>query len=341
MPRTTLEDVARTAGVSLATVDRVLNRRPGVHANTAERVQAAVDLLKYRPDRLAARLARGRDHRFRFVLPVGDNAFMQALEKEARSAAERFAEERVQIGITHVDVFDGDVLATALEAMQGEVDGVAVVALDHPRVREAIDELAAAGVTVVTLVSDVPRAGRSHYVGIDNSAAGRTAASLLGRFLSGREGKVGLIAGSVALRDHIERQLGFEQVMSRDFPHLKVLPIREGRDEDERAEALCRDLLRDHPDLVGLYNIGAGTSGIVTALESAGRERDLVFIAHDLTVFNRKYLIRGAIDAIIHQDPGHEIRSAVRLLLAEREGMPINPGQERIRIDIFLRENVP
>ncbi len=97
---------------------------------------------------------------------------MQSLEKEARAAAERFAEERVQIGITHVDVFDGDVLATALEALQGEVDGIAVVALDHPRVREAIDELSAAGVTVVTLVSDVPRAGRAHYVGIDNSAAG-------------------------------------------------------------------------------------------------------------------------------------------------------------------------
>ena len=210
MARTTLQDVARTAGVSLATVDRVLNRRPGVHAETADRVQAAVDLLKYRPDRLAARLARGRDHRFRFVLPLGDNAFMRALETEVRDASERFAEERVHIAITHVDVFDGDVLADALEKLKGEVDGVAVVALDHPSVREAIDNLAASGTTVVTLVSDVPRAHRAHYVGIDNSAAGRTAASLLGRFLSGRTGKVGLIAGSIALRDHIERQLGFE-----------------------------------------------------------------------------------------------------------------------------------
>ena len=177
MSRTTLQDVARTAGVSLATVDRVLNRRPGVHVDTADRVQAAVDLLKYRPDRLAARLARGRDHRFRFVLPAGNNAFMQALEKEVLAAAERFADERVQIAITHVDVFDGDVLSEALEKMRGEVDGVAVVALDHPTVREAIDDLTNAGVTVVTLVSDVPRARRAHYVGIDNSAAGCPAAA--------------------------------------------------------------------------------------------------------------------------------------------------------------------
>jgi LacI family transcriptional regulator len=341
MPRTTLEDVARTAGVSLATVDRVLNRRPGVHAHTAERVQAAVDLLKYRPDRLAARLARGRDHRFRFLLPAGNNAFMQALEKEVRSAAERFADERVQIEIAHVDVFDGDVLAEALEKLSGEVDGVAVVALDHPSVREAIDDLTAAGVTVVTIVSDVPRASRAHYVGIDNSAAGRTAASLLGRFLAGRTGKVGLIAGSIALRDHIERQLGFEQVITRDFPKLQLLPVREGRDDDARAEELAAALLAEHADLIGIYSAGAGNVGIVGALEKAERTRDVVFIAHELTPFSRRHLIRGTIDAIINQDAGHEARSATRLLMAEREGIPIYPGQERIRIDIFLRENVP
>jgi LacI family transcriptional regulator len=341
MVRTTLEDVARQAGVSLATVDRVLNRRPGVHAQTAERVQAAVTQLKYRPDRLAARLARGRVHRFAFVLPTGENAFMRALEKEVLAAAERFAEERVQISITHVDVFDGEVLAAALEKLRGSVDGVAVVALDHPSVREAINELANAGTTVVTLVSDVPRAIRAHYVGIDNSAAGRTAASLLGRFLGSSRGKVGLIAGSVALRDHIERQLGFEQVMSRDFPELAVLPVREGRDEDERAETLCRALLAEHSDLVGIYNIGAGTAGVVAALEELGRAKDIVLIAHDLTAFNRRHLIRGTIDAIINQDAGHEARSAARLLLAEREGIPIHEGQERIRIDIFVRENVP
>ena len=341
MARTTLLDVARTAGVSLATVDRVLNRRPGVNVETAERVQAAVERLKYRPDRLAARLARGRVHRFQFLLPIGSNVFMQVLEEKVRATADFVAGERVEIGVTLVDVFDGEVLAAALEGLRRAVDGVAVVALDHPSVREAINDLVGDGVTVVTLVSDSPRSRRAHYVGIDNSAAGRTAGTLLGRFICGRTGKVGLIAGSIALRDHIERQLGFEQVIRRDFPHLELLPVREGRDEDERVEVLARALLAEHPDLVGVYNIGAGVGGIVAALEDAGRARDVVFVAHELTPFTRKHLVRGTIDAIINQDPGHEARSATRLLVAEREGMPIDAGQERIRIDIFVRDNVP
>lgn len=341
MGRTTLQDVARAAGVSLATVDRVLNRRAGVNTDTADRVHRAIGALNYRPDRLAARLARGRDHRFRFILPVGSNAFMRAVEERVRATADYVAGERVHIDVDHVDVFDGEALAVALEHLPEDVHGVAVVALDHPSVREAINDLTDRGVTVVTLVSDAPTSRRAHYVGIDNTAAGRTAGSLLGRFLSGRRGKVGLIAGSVALRDHTERQLGFEQVIARDFPALDLLPVREGRDDDERVEGLTATLLRDHDDLVGIYNVGAGNGGIVSALEESGRARDVVFIAHELTPLSRRHLIRGTVDAIINQDAGHEARSATRLLVAEREGTPIVDGQERIRIDIFIRDNVP
>jgi LacI family transcriptional regulator len=339
--KTTLQDVAREAGVSLATVDRVLNGRAGVHARTVEKVQGAVDRLNYQPARMASRLARGRDYRFEILLPSGTNEFMRVLEAEFRATAERYVQERVLLNVTQVDVFDGEALATALERLPADIDGLAVVALDHPAVAEAINGIIAQGTAVVTLVSDLPGTRRSHFVGIDNFAAGRTAASLLGRFVGPRRGKVGLIAGSLALRDHIERQYGFEQIIAREYPDLEVLPVREGRDEDERVQQAAEALLAEHGDLVGIYNVGAGTPGIVAALEQSGRTRDIVFLAHELTVFSRRHLIRGPIDAIINQDPGHMARSAARILLAMREGMEIVPGQERIKIDIFIRDNVP
>ncbi|MHA1547872.1 MAG: substrate-binding domain-containing protein, partial [Alphaproteobacteria bacterium] len=144
-----------------------------------------------------------------------------------------------------------------------------------------------------------------------------------------------------ALRDHIERRMGFEQVMERDFPHLTVLPIREGRDESGRVQELANAIISDHDDLVGFYCVGAGVDGLVAALEAADQLEDVVLIAHELTAATRRHLLRGAIDAIINQDAGHEVRSAVRLLLAAREKTPVIPAQERIRIDVFIRENVP
>nr|WP_256515719.1 LacI family DNA-binding transcriptional regulator [Alsobacter ponti] len=336
-----MEDVARDAGVSLATVDRVINRRPGVRQKTVARVEAAIARLSYRPDPLAARLARNRTFRFCFVLPRGSNTFMSLLEEQVRHASDWLASQRADTDIVHADTFDPEALAGALDALGSAYDGVATIALDHPRVRAAIDDLSSRGVAVVTLVSDAPSSRRLHYAGIDNTAAGRTAGTLMGRFLAGRSGRVGVIAGSLALRDHAERHFGFAQVMGGEYPGLTLLPVREGRDDRERTEAIARQFLADTPDLVGLYSIGAGNRGIGAALEASGRADDIVFIGHDLTPFTRRFLVRGVMDAVINQDAGHEARSAARVLMAHCWGEPVVADQERIRIDIFIRDNLP
>jgi LacI family transcriptional regulator len=339
--RSTLEDVAREAGVSLATVDRVVNRREGVREKTIARVEAAVAKLGYRADPAAARLARNQSFRFAFILPTGTNTFMTNLTDQVRRTADWLASQRAFVDVLHVDVFDPAALAAVLEQLSPGYDGVATIALDHPRVRAAIDDLAARDVAVVTLVSDAPSARRLHYVGIDNPAAGRTAATLMGRFLAGRMGVVAVIAGSLALRDHAERQFGFHQILSSEYPQLTMLPALEGRDDSERTQVLTAELLARPPDLLGIYSAGAGNRGIAAALEASGRARDVVWIAHELTPHTRRFLLRGTIDAIISQDAGHEARSAARLLLAHCVGEPIVPDQERIGIQIFLRDNLP
>jgi LacI family transcriptional regulator len=339
--RATLEDVAREAGVSLATADRVVNRRDGVRGRTIARVEMAVAKLGYRANAAAMRLARNESYRFAVLLPSNANSFMANLSAQVERASDWLASQNGYIDMMHVDVFDPNALADALARLSTDYHGVATVALDHTRVRAAIDDLVARGVHVVTLVSDAPSSRRAHYVGVDNPAAGRTAASLIGRFLGGRKGKVGIIVGAMALRDHAERHFGFHQVLSGEYPDLVVLPAGEGRDDSAQNSALTATLLREHPDLIGLYNAGAGNEGIASVLEASGRARDIVWIAHELTADTRLFLLSGTIDAIINQDPGHEARSAARVLLAHCLGEPIIPDQERIRIEIFVRDNLP
>lgn len=341
MQRATLEDVAREAGVSVATVDRVINRRQGVRERTVARVEAAILKLGYRPDPLGAGLARNRSYRLAFILPTGANSFMASLREQVALTADWLAAQRAFIDLIQIDVFDPLALAGALEQLPDLYAGVATVALDHPRVRAAIDDLSARGVPVVTLVSDAPQSRRIHYVGIDNPAAGRTAGALMGRFVGGRRGAIGLVAGSLALRDHAERQLGFYQVMRAEFPDLVLLPVIEGRDDNARTEALTRELLARHPELVGIYNVGAGNRGIAQALAEAGRAPGIVWIGHELTSHSRGFLLRGTLDAVIHQDAGHEARSAARVLLAHCAGEALLADQERIRIEIFMRDNLP
>lgn len=337
----TLSDVAEKAGVSLATVDRVINGRPNVKARTTERVRAAMEELGYRPDPLAAGLARGKRYRLLYLLPVGSNAFMAELASQIGGMADWLSASRASVETVHADVFDPGTLARAIDAVDRAVDGAAIVALDHPEVRAAIDRLVGDGVPVVTLVSDAPASRRTRFVGIDNPSAGRSAGALVGRFSAARSGSVGVLVGSLSLRDHVDRCFGFSQVIERNFPHLTILPVRETRDDRALAERATRDLLEANDDLVGLYNAGGGNVGVARAIcELDGRTRPVV-VAHELTPRSIKALKDGSYDAVLAQNPGHEARSAARILLASARALSVIEEQERIRIDIFIRENLP
>lgn len=69
--RPTVHDIAAAAGVSLATVDRVLNQRPGVRHVTREKVETAIRELGYIRDVAAANLAKGEPiHWFSYCRPA-------------------------------------------------------------------------------------------------------------------------------------------------------------------------------------------------------------------------------------------------------------------------------
>jgi LacI family transcriptional regulator len=340
--RPTVHDIAEKAGVSLATVDRVLNRRKGVRAETVLRVEQVIASLGYQRDLAAANLAKSRVYPLVFVVPEGENSFMRGLEMAVHEARRRSSVERTDVRLLTVPPFDEGALAHALDGLNVEgLAGVALVATESPAVRRSVARLADAGVPVVTLVSDLPSARRRHYVGIDNVAAGRTAASLLGRFLSHRPGKVAVLAGSMLVRDHVERRLGFDQVMRAEFTDLEVLPVIEGRDEAETAERLVGEMLDRERDVVGIYSLGAGNRGLISALKARGLNGKIEVVAHELTDHARQALADGVFAAVINQDAGHEVRSAIRVMKALADGVDLVDGQERIRIDIFLRDNLP
>jgi LacI family transcriptional regulator len=148
-----------------------------------------------------------------------------------------------------------------------------MMALEHPAVREAVAALAARGLPVVTLISDLSNSERAAFVGLDNRAAGRTAGYLIGRFIGARAAKVALIAGSLSYKAHEEREAGFLHVIDEMFPRLEVVGLREGQDDAGKNYRQTRALLEQHPDMGGIYNIGGASDGVARALKEAGREQ--------------------------------------------------------------------
>jgi transcriptional regulator with XRE-family HTH domain len=182
--RATVHDVAREAGVSLATVDRVLNGRAGVRAATAEKVEAAIKSLGFSRDLNASLMARARDLSVVFFIPDGSNEFMDSL---ADAVTRRFGlalADRIHLETRRIKPLDSAGLARSLDSLDARnCDCAVIVTSEEPEVIAAVDAAHRRGIAVMTLVSDLPNSARRNFIGIDNVAAGRTAASLLGRFL--------------------------------------------------------------------------------------------------------------------------------------------------------------
>ena len=336
----TVNDIARHAGVSLATVDRVLNARPGVRPVTIDRVNKAIDELGYIRDTAAANLARRRIYRFVFLLPDIKSEFIDALWAQINVQAMALSNERTFLRVQRVTAFDSRSIAMALDNLNPEeTNGVALIGPETPSVRDAIGRTRARGIVVVALLSDLPSSQRDHFIGVNNTSAGQTAAKLMGRFIHADKGNILVLTNSRLARDHLERRHGFDTIIATQFPQFQVLPSIEVWDDKMLAERIMPELLNTWGDVCGIYTTTSTDHGLVEFLVKQPLE--IVVIAHELTPLSRNALERGIFDALICQDTGHIVRSAVRLMRATMDSAPYNETQERIRIEIFLRENLP
>jgi LacI family transcriptional regulator len=336
--RHTVTDIAREAGVSPATVDRVLNNRQGVRARTRETVLQTARRLGYVAAYEGAPPDKVTQVRLDFVLPAGTNTFVANLLREIVRQSELQAD--VDAHVHSIEGFNPESLARTLTELKDATQGVGVIALDHPTVREAMRALSNAGVPLVTLASDILHVPRTGYVGIDNRAAGRLAGYLLGRFLgTGKPRKIALFAGSLSYRGHEEREMGFRHVIAEDFLNLEIVALHEIRDDRERAYKETIALLKRHPDLSGIYNIGAGNAGIGQALEETGMGGSVIFVGHELTDSTRRFLLSGTVDAIIDQNPRVEARETIAMLKNTALGRSIDYHPPRLQV--IFRENIP
>ena len=337
--RPTTKDLARAAGVSLATVDRVLNGRAGVRKPTVDAVNEAIARIGFVRNLSAANLARGRTYRFEYLLPQHGDQFLETVVARIEEAREVFAGEFVEVRYRRAESEEPHQIARLLSAIDLKtLDGVALMAPESPQVRDASARLRERGVHIVQFVSGQPGAG--DFVGVDNRAAGATAGRLMGRFVGERPGAILVVAETLNARDSLERRYGFDLVMARDFGNLTALPSLETHGDAERARTVVRSAYANHHKIVGAYVLTSEARLALEAIAEAADPRAQIIIAHERTRFSENLLHNGQVDAVIAQNPGHLVRSALRVLRARCDNREPIASQEEIRIEVFLRENL-
>ncbi len=346
MSTATIADIAARAGVGTATVDRVLNKRPGVNADTVQRVLQVMAEIGAPPQR--GRPRRDANLRFAFVLPADDSPFLGLVDRQIAQSASDFRHQHITEVTYRIDASDGTGTRFAAGLLQlADCEGVALIAPDLPPVKQAINELVRSGIHVVTLFSDVAGSMRETHVGADNRAAGRTAGLLLARMAAaGGPGRDTLLLASQATRlsAEIERRIGFAQVIEERFPKLRMLRVPDLPSGDAAAaKAFTRFLAKggvDPAKIAGLYNVGSGSAGLAQALGAAGLAGLAGMAAHDLTDSHRALLSSGGFAYVLTQDIHYCVGAAARVLRALCENVRGALNVVQPRVEILTAENL-
>jgi hypothetical protein len=223
--RVTIKQIAQEAGLSVATVDRVISGRRSVRRATATRVQSAAEALGYQPGVPIHGSLGLEPIKCAVLLQKKTTLFYQNLAEELIQASQSAADPAVELTVEFMeDYLEASKVAEHVHSTGEGADLLAVVATDSPYISEAIDALAARHIPVVALLSDLSAPNLAGYVGINDRIAGRTAAWAIAR-CARQPGSIGILIGSHGYLGQKTGRSDFEAIFARKRPSLRFLSL--------------------------------------------------------------------------------------------------------------------
>jgi LacI family transcriptional regulator len=333
----TLKEISHQAGLSLATIDRVMNARPSVRMATVLRVKQALRELRDQQEQV---FLIGRKFMIDVVVEAPDrfsNLLRDSLESELPSLRPAVFRCRFHVA----EVFETQKLIKLLKqiAVRGS-HGVILKAPDHPDIVAAIDLLAEKGIPVITVVTDIQHARRLAYVGIDNRAAGETAAYLMGMWLPRRKATILVTLSSTGFRGEEEREIGFRKAIRENYRHLSLVEVSGGFGRSAPTADLVGAALRNNANICAAYSVGGANYAVLKAFSQMNRTPH-VFIAHDLDADNLSLLKQHKLSAVLHHNLKLDMNTCCRLILQVNGALPRQQINTLSPIQVITPFNVP
>jgi LacI family transcriptional regulator len=340
--RSTLQDVARAAGVSTATVDRVLNARERVREETARKVYEAARVVGYHAAGLIGQRVQADMMRLRLglVLHKERQAFYQEFKAEAERAVAQANGMRASLHVAFATSQSPKDFTSLMEGMVGRVDAIAATAVTHPEVTEAVQRLNAKGVPCFALLNDFAQGVRQNYLGLNNLKVGRIAAHMIAT-AARQPGKVAVFVGGYRWHGHELRETGVRSYFREYAPQFQVLDTLINLETRQLTYEATLDLLSRHPDLRGIYCAGGGMEGAIAAVREVRAPGEVALVVNELTPESRAALVERHVTMVIATPLQRLCADLVRLATESvTDGMAPVQGQHFLSPDLYLPESV-
>ncbi|WP_337028335.1 LacI family DNA-binding transcriptional regulator [Pantoea eucalypti] len=341
MSKVTMTAIAQAAGVGVATVDRVLNRRAPVRSVTEQKVLAAARELGYRLTQAHSQaiptLAEA-PLRVSFILLPARYSFYQQLGEALKQQLKMHQPQGREPEFCWHDIHEVDAVAQSLRQLAQCSDVIALVALDHPLIRHAIQDVSRLGVRVYALFSDFSPCEHAGFIGIDNQKAGRTAAWMAQHLLR-KPGCVGVLLGDHRFTCQESSEISFRSYLRESGISQRVLEPLKTFESSEGGYQATRQLLETHDDLVMIYAPCGGIEGVVRALRESGR-REIDLLCHGPLPGDELALIDGTITLMLRHRLDAMAEAVIHTCLHSRSEQHDHFAQVTVPFEIVTRENL-
>ena len=342
MTRPTIRDLARAAGVSVATVNRVISDADKVRQPTRERVlRAAHDIGFYGLGSIEYSVKSGREtHRLGVLLQQGGRTFYRNLGEALRRAADAYPDATIDLALQFLDDLSADKVASHLIALGDSCESVALVAAEHPITSAAIDTVLRQGVPVTGLIAPLSAQGNVGFVGLDNWKVGRTAAWAFDK-MSRVPGEIGILVGNHRYRNQELNESGFRSYFREHNSHFTLLEPLATYETAAVAREMTEKLFAERPDMCGLFISGGGITGALAAIRDRKRKDDFMAVGYELFDATRAALIDGTLTMVISHPMDMFAREAISTMIKAKKAGPDAGAQNvTLNFDIHTSENV-
>jgi len=296
----TIQDIAELTGYSIGTVDRALHHREGIKPETKKKILEVAERVGYRTNRVASALSRKKPLVFAAVFPRELHYFYDDIRQGFQDAIERLKDFRVTSLYKDIETLGRGEEEALSFLLSQEISGVVFAPGHSCRFNNLINNFAQRGIPVVAVSTDAPESKRLTTVCVNPYKNGELAGELMANWV---KGEVAILIGSQEIYDHHQKTIGFKDALSQFESPPRLVAVLESQESENRAEENTTKLLKNYPELSGIYIATANSVGVCRALEESGRAQEIKVIATDLFPEVVHYLEKGVINTTIFQNP--------------------------------------
>jgi len=339
-----ISDVARMAGVSAGTVDRVVHGRGNVSASSREAVEAVLKQTGYTPNLHVSSIAVKKRYDIAVVIPdTAPGEYWAQVKDGIEQAFDNFADFDINHRFYHYDQFD---VYSCVEAFKSVAEWKPTAVIVGPTFTAATLEftsvLAEAGIPYIYVDSVVENTNPVASYCVNQQSCGYLIAKLICQITPADSEYVIFQAerkGNASANNTVLRKTGFNNYFEERGEIDKIHRLTFSVTNKDANEARFKDFFAKHPEVAGAVVLSSRGSLVAECLDSCGI-KDIRLVCLDNTESNIKSLKNGNIDYIICQRPVNQGYLAVRstimyLLYAAKNETPVY-----MPLDIMTKENI-